>query len=474
MRSAFSRTFFSAAMVLLMAMLLIGTSFQALVRNYLTDQAMEGLKNDGNAIAALASAYYTEGTLNHEDFLVNLSFVSQVSQADAVICDSAGRLVLCSRAPFGCGHQGMVVSQDFLGEVFRTGCVTTTGIIQGLYEEERFVTAVPIVDSNGFGVGIVIVSTPMVQVTQILQKISDTYLFISVLVVLLAVVMMSVLARQQSKPLKDMAKTANAFGHGNLDARVQVDPKSSDEVQDLAIAFNNMASSLQQSEYQRQEFVANVSHELKTPMTTISGFVDGMLDGTIPQERHSHYMHLVSDETKRLSRLVRSMLDISRLQDQDIPEEKKSRFDLQELAGQVLITFEQKIDAKHLNVDVDFPAHPTYTRAGPDYITQVIYNLLDNAVKFCPEGGDLGMKIETGNSKLYVSISNSGETIPPNELALVFDRFHKLDKSRSQNRDGWGLGLYIVKTIVCRHGEDIAVTSQNGVTTFTFTLPLVN
>ena len=474
MRSTFSRTFFSAAMMLLMAMLLIGTSFQALVRNYLTEQAMEGLKNDGNAISALASAYYTEGTLNHEDFLVNLSFVSQVSQADAVICDSTGRLVLCSRAPFGCGHQGLTVSPDFLQNVFATGCVTTTGIIQGLYEEERFVTAVPITDSNGFGVGIVIVSAPMEQVTQILQKISDTYLFVSVLVVLLAVVLMSLVARRQSRPLRDMAKAAHDFGHGNLNARVQVDPKSSDEVQDLALAFNNMASSLQQSEYQRQEFVANVSHELKTPMTTISGFVDGMLDGTIPPERHKHYMHMVSDETKRLSRLVRSMLDISRLQDQDIPEEKKSRFELQELAGQVLITFEQKIDAKNLNVDVDFPGHPTYTRAGPDYITQVIYNLLDNAVKFCPEGGDLGLKIRTGTTKLYVSISNSGETIPQNELALVFDRFHKLDKSRSQNRDGWGLGLYIVKTIIGRHGEDISVTSQNGITTFTFTLPLVN
>ena len=474
MRSTFSRTFFSAAMMLLMAMLLIGTCFQALVRNYLTEQAMEGLKNDGNAISALASAYYTEGTLNHEDFLVNLSFVSQVSQADAVICDSTGRLVLCSRAPFGCGHQGLTVSPDFLQNVFATGCVTTTGIIQGLYEEERFVTAVPITDSNGFGVGIVIVSAPMEKVTQILQKISDTYLFVSVLVVLLAVVLMSLVARKQSRPLRDMAKAAHDFGHGNLNARVQVDPKSSDEVQDLALAFNNMASSLQQSEYQRQEFVANVSHELKTPMTTISGFVDGMLDGTIPPERHKHYMHMVSDETKRLSRLVRSMLDISRLQDQDIPEEKKSRFDLQELAGQVLITFEQKIDAKNLNVDVDFPGHPTYTRAGPDYITQVIYNLLDNAVKFCPEGGDLGLKIRTGTTKLYVSISNSGETIPQNELALVFDRFHKLDKSRSQNRDGWGLGLYIVKTIIGRHGEDISVTSQNGITTFTYTLPLVN
>ncbi|MBQ5865802.1 MAG: HAMP domain-containing histidine kinase [Oscillospiraceae bacterium] len=474
MRSTFSRTFFSAAMVLLMAMLLIGTSFQALVKNYLTEEAMEGLKNDGNAISALASAYYTEGTLNHEDFLVNLSFVSQVSQADAVICDSTGRLALCSRAPFGCGHQGLSVSPDFLQNVFSTGCVTTTGIIQGLYEEERFVAAVPITDSLGYGVGIVIVSTPMEQVNHILQKISDTYLLVSVLVVVLAVVMMSLLARNQSKPLRAMAKAANDFGHGNLDARVQVDPKSSDEVQDLALAFNNMASSLQQSEYQRQEFVANVSHELKTPMTTISGFVDGMLDGTIPPERHKHYMHMVSDETKRLSRLVRSMLDISRLQDQDIPEEKKSRFELQELAGQVLITFEQKIDSKNLNVDVDFPGHPTYTHAVPDYITQVIYNLLDNAVKFCPEGGDLGLKIRIGTTKLYVSISNSGETIPQSELPLVFDRFHKLDKSRSQNRDGWGLGLYIVKTIVCRHGEDISVTSQNGVTTFTFTLPLVN
>ena len=474
MRSTFSRTFFSTAMVLLVAMLLIGTAFQTLVKHYLTDQATENLKNDGNAISALASAYYTDGSLTHQDFLVNLNFVSQVSQADAVICDSNGRLVLCSRAPFGCSHQGLMVSQNLMTEVFDTGCVTSSGIIQGLYEEERFIVAVPITDALNRGVGIVIVSTPMAQVSQILQKISDTYLFVSVMVILLAVGIMSLLARRQSKPLRDMAKAAHDFGHGQLDARVQVDPKSSDEMQDLALAFNNMASSLQKSEYQRQEFVANVSHELKTPMTTISGFVDGMLDGTIPPENHKHYMHLVSDETKRLSRLVRSMLDISRLQDQDIPQEKKSRFELQELAGQVLITFEQKIEGKNLNVDVDFPGHPTYTNAVPDYITQVIYNLLDNAVKFCPRNGTLGMKIYSGGNKLYVSVSNSGETIPQDELPLIFDRFHKLDKSRTQNRDGWGLGLYIVRTIVCRHGEDISVTSQNGVTAFTFTLPLVN
>ena len=392
-----------------------------------------------------------------------------------MICDSHGRLVLCSRAPFGCGHQGLQVSPEFLNEVFTTGCVTTTGVIQGLYEEERFVTAVPITDSAGYGVGIVIVSTPMEQVTQILQKISDTYLFVSVLAVLLSVVIMSLVARYQSKPLKDMAKAAHDFGLGNLDARVQVDPKSSDEVQDLALAFNNMASSLQQSEYQRQEFVANVSHELKTPMTTISGFVDGMLDGTIPPERQRHYMQMVSDETKRLSRLVRSMLDISQLQSEGgIPQEKMSRFDVGECAGQMLITFEQKILSKDLDVQVEIPDYPVYTVANRDYISQVIYNLLDNAVKFCPQGGILQLSIGTSDSKIFVSIGNNGETIPPEELSLLFDRFHKIDKSRTENRDGWGLGLYIVKTIIGLHGEDISVTSSGGVNEFTFTLPLVN
>ena len=217
-----------------------------------------------------------------------------------------------------------------------------------------------------------------------------------------------------------------------------------------------------------------MSHELKTPMTTISGYVDGILDGTIPPERHHYYLQIVSDETKRLSRLVRSMLDISRLQEHGIPEEKKTHFDLEECAGQVLITFEQKITAKEIEVEADMPMHPVYTLAMEDAITQVIYNLIDNAVKFCPQKGTLGLKIREGGGKAYVSVSNTGQTIPPEELPLLFDRFHKLDRSRTQNRDGWGLGLYIVKTIICSHGENIRVTSRDGKTEFTFTMPLVN
>ena len=475
MKTTFSRTFSTTVIILLLSLILVGTSFQALVEDYLAESAIAELQRNSTAVANLASAYSSEGGMLNRAFMVNLDVVSAVSDSDILICDATGKIILCSDSITGCNHQRLRVDGAYLEKVLQQGGDTATGKIPDLYEEIRYVVATPITDFvSGVNLGIVIASAPTRSTAAIMTRISNIFMVVSLLVVLISVVAMIILVRRQSDPLRQMAQVARSFGHGDLDARVQIDPRSSDEMQDLALAFNNMASSLQKSEYQRQEFVANVSHELKTPMTTISGFVDGMLDGTIPQENHNHYMHLVSDETKRLSRLVRSMLDISRLQDQDIPQEKKSRFELQELAGQVLITFEQKIESKNLNVDVDFPGHPTYTQAVPDYITQVIYNLLDNAVKFCPQHGTLGMKIYTGGNKLYVSVSNSGETIPQDELPLIFDRFHKLDKSRTQNRDGWGLGLYIVKTIVCRHGEDISVTSQNGVTAFTFTLPLVN
>jgi len=476
MRSTFSRTFFPTALLLLSALLLVGTSLQMLVKNYMSNQAFESLENDGTAIASLASAYYTEGSLSGREFFVNLSIASRVSDADAVIFDAAGKLILCSDSPFGCPHQGWTINGDYLDRVLTQGIARNNGRFTGLYEDARYVVSVPIEDvRTGDNIGIVMVSVPMESTLAVLDRLSDIYLFVSLLSVAVVMVIMSVFARRHSAPLKEMAQAASAFGHGNLNARVNVSRAASQEVEELALAFNNMASSLQKSEYQRQEFVANVSHELKTPMTTIGGYIDGILDGTIPQEKQRHYMQIVSDETKRLSRLVRSMLDISRLQEQaGIPEEKKTRFDLEECAGQALITFEQKILAKEVQVTVDMPEHPVYIFADQDSITQVIYNLLDNAVKFCPQGGNMGLTIKEGSSKAYISVSNDGQTIPPEELPLVFDRFHKLDKSRSQNRDGWGLGLYIVKTIVCSHGEDISVSSRDGKTEFTFTMPLVN
>ena len=474
MKSSFSRSFSTAASILLIALTLLGASFQLQVNNFLKESTVSGLQQDAKVIADLAAAYSMNGRLDDRDFLLNLDVVSRVTDADLIICNRRGQIALCSEAVMGCDHNGVSFNQDYINRVIAQNGDSATGIIRGLYEEERYIIAKPIL-SGKEAVGVVIVSTPTAATTGIMNKISNIFLTASAFVVLIAVFAVSAFARRESRPMRDLARTANAFAHGNLEARVKIEEDCSEEMEELALAFNNMASSLQKSEYQRQEFVANVSHELKTPMTTIAGYIDGILDGTIPESRQRYYLQIVSDETKRLSRLVRSMLDISQLQkEQGIPEEKKMHFDLEECLGQVLITFEKKITDKGLDVDVDMPEHPVYTFANRDYVTQVIYNLIDNAVKFCPEGKTLGLKIREGGGKAYVSISNEGDTIPPEELPLVFDRFHKLDKSRSQNRDGWGLGLYIVKTIVCSHGENISVSSKDGKTEFTFTMPLVN
>lgn len=474
MKSTFGRNFSTAATILLLALAILGASFQIQVKDYLEETTIARLQTDAGVIADLAASYSVEGPMENRSFLLNLDVISQISNADAVICDAQGYVILCSHARSGCDHEGLQLNGEYLHKVLQEGGDVVTGVVRGLYEDQRYVVSKPIY-AREQAVGIVIVSVSTKLTDQVLTSISNIFLTAAAFVVLVSVLAAVAFARKESKPLRDMAAAATAFGHGDLEARVKIEEDYSEEVEELALAFNNMASSLQKSEYKRQEFVANVSHELKTPMTTISGYVDGILDGTIPENRRAHYLQIVSDETKRLSRLVRSMLDISQLQtEQGIPEEKKMHFDLEETVGSVLITFEKKINDKGINVDVSMPEHPVYTMANRDYITQVVYNLIDNAAKFCPSGGHLGITIREGGNKAYVSISNDGETIPPEELPLVFDRFHKTDKSRSQNRDGWGLGLYIVKTIVCAHGENISVTSKDQKTTFTFTMPLVN
>ena len=474
MKTTYSRTFLTSMVVLLLALLAVGIFLRALLDDYLTDTAYSRLERNARVISTLTAAYSSEGSLNSMEFLMNLDVAGQLSDADTVICDQGGTIILCSEDPLGCEHRGMIVSRDYLNKVLSTGGVRDTGIMQGLYEDSRYVFAAPVHSPDGADLGIVIVSQSVATSKAVLHKMTDLYIALSSLVTIVAVMFIGLFVHKQSKPLKKMAETARAFGHGDLDARVEVNKNYTMEVEELALAFNNMASSLQKSEYQRQEFVANVSHELKTPMTTIGGYVDGILDGTIPPEKAPHYMRIVSDETKRLNRLVRSMLDISQLQQESgIPEDRKTRFLLQEAVGQVLITFEQKITAKALEVEVDMPENPVFIMANQDYVTQVIYNLIDNAVKFCPEGHTIGVRIKESSSKAYISIYNEGQTIPPEELPLVFDRFHKLDKSRSENRDGWGLGLYIVKTIICSHGENISVSSRNGRTEFTFTMPIV-
>ena len=256
--------------------------------------------------------------------------------------------------------------------------------------------------------------------------------------------------------------------------RVKQQEDPTDEMGALIDSFNKMADSLQNAENRRSEFIANVSHELRTPMTTIAGFADGILDGTIPKDQETKYLTSIRDETRRLSRLVRDMLDASQTRARAADPSKRTVFDLTELVLQTLLSFEARATQKNLDVDPQLPENHIMVIADKDAITRVIYNLLDNAVKFATPGSCLTLRLYRDAQKAYVSIKDIGETIPPDDLPFIFDRFHKSDRSRSLDKDGVGLGLYLVKSIINSHDEDIAVKSEDGATEFVFTLKLAD
>lgn len=340
--------------------------------------------------------------------------------------------------------------------------------LDGLYREPRYLVGLPITNDKGYLQGLVLVSASASNISGVWRDLSGILLVTALAVVLIAAIISSVTSMRQSQPIKEIAAAARQFGLGRLDVRVDVGSRR-DEVGELAEAFNAMADSLAKSEQRRSEFIANVSHELKTPMTSIAGFADGILDGTIPPDQERHYLQIISSETRRLSRLVRSMLDLSRLQSDE--RAAQQQFDLCETLVRALVTLEGKVNAKRLEVDAQLPQdEPVPVWGDQDAITQVCYNLLDNAIKFSQEGGVLGLGVSVKGAKATVTISNQGETIPPGEQQLIFDRFHKTDHSRSADRDGVGLGLYIVKTILNSHKETISCVSEDGVTKFIFTM----
>ena len=470
MKTMFSRQFALTASLIILSVLLLGLAFRVYIGQYASGMARKTLDHNADVIADLAAAYdSTDALSNSWDVRINLSFASTVSDTNAVICDGSGTVIVCSCSSLACEHLGKQLDADFVHRVSEENKLSATATITGLYPDERFLVAENVISrASASSIGLVLVSSPTAQANEVVSRTTDFFLITGLVVLLLAMLAVSLLARSISRPLADMASAARRFGHGELETRVATGGSNTVEMDELAVAFNNMAQSLEKSERQRREFVANISHELKTPMTTIAGFMDGMLDGTIPPERHPQYMQAVSDEVRRLSRLVRGMLETSRLQSQGIPDARKRVFDICEKAGQVLLSFEQKITARGLAVQVDMPDESVEVFAEADSITQVLYNLIDNAVKF--SDGSLGLRVAREGIKVLVTVSNTGPTIPDSELSLIFDRFHKTDKSRSADRDGVGLGLYIVRTIILSHGEDITVTSQGGVTAFTFSL----
>ena len=459
------QNFMLTASVVMLTLALLGSAFFALTYSYAVDERSEQMQSKATIVSHMVSSYIESVSLTGLRELAN--FASNVTDAQFLICNTDGDLLLTTDPTLA--NRVLTMPQEVIDGAMSGDAYTTRTTLGGIYEETHFVVGVPI-ESNGALVGFVLAVTGARALTTMWRTFIGLFFMTAVTVLLLSFVVSAWVSMRQSRPIHEMAEATRRFADGNFDVRMH-NYEGVTEISELTEAFNSMADSLQETERQRREFIANVSHELKTPMTTIAGYTDGILDGTIPPEQEKEYLRIISDEARRLSRLVRRMLEVSQLQSRDLTR-TKAPFDVCESMRRVLISMEKKITDRGLDVDADIPDGSIMVLGDNDLITQVIYNLLENATKFARAGSALYLGVTTLNGKALVSVRNEGDTIPAEEIPLLFERFHKSDKSRSEDKDGVGLGLYVVKTILEQHKEHIAVTSENGLTTFTFTITL--
>ena len=464
-------------LIILCSFLIITLIISAIVGNYSENAKAEMMNN-----AAHTAAEYIEGRLdgaelsalleeNERDINAVLSIICDNSDdVTMLIANSEGQILTAVGRDKDEIDINETIPIELMNEVNSDREILEDSQIYDVFSSPRYIHALPI-HQNGQVCGTVFVCASSMMLADLLEVIIKAIVISIFWVLLAALVAVYIVTERVISPLREISLAAKSFAAGKFDVRVPV--RGRDEVAELAIAINNMAESLDNYDNMRNTFISNVSHDLRTPMTSISGFVDGILDGVIPPEKHEYYLRIVSSEVKRLSRLVTTLLDLSRIQAGD-RKFTMSVFDICEMGRQILISFEAKLVEKRLDVEFDVDEDSILVCADRDAVYQVFYNLCDNGVKFAAEGGSFTISVrKQRNKKAEVSVYNEGQGISTADLPYVFERFYKSDKSRGLNKTGVGLGLFISKTIVEAHGEKIWVESEYGKDCrFNFTLPL--
>lgn len=482
-KSSFAKYLTAFVLIIFLSFIMLSGIITSMVRSYVDEDTKDKMVLATELVAnhfedSNAHSLSDEGCAE-EAVKVIMPIINFFGVTDIIVCDESGKVIIKT---FGEGTESEdgtripVASLTGFGAINLTelrmsqktpGLLEYRGSFDGYLADESFVLARKIELSDGDGY---VLSFAAVNSENNLVGVTRRAVFnSSIWVMLAAVIAIYFITERLIHPLRTMTGAAKKFAKGDFSQRVTVYGK--DEVAELGNAFNNMADSLDSLEKMRNSFIANVSHDLRTPMTTILGFIEGIKSGAIPPEKQDYYLGIISAEVHRLSRLVSQTLDISRLES---GERKFSftDFDVAETARLILISFEKKIDEKKLDVYFEAESDEMYVNADKDAIYQVLYNLCHNAIKFSHEGGKFVISISRiQGKKIKVSVFDEGEYIPEDDIKMIFDRFYKTDKSRGLDKSGVGLGLYISKTIMDAHGEQIYAKSGEGTgTEFVFTL----
>ena len=468
-KSITTRYFKTTAIVLMSSIFLLGMALMFFASRYFRTDREKILSGNIDSASDIIK------TRIQEDGYINRSTVESLFKIIATTNDSVlfftwpnGQTVVCSEGS-ACAHTTHMMAPDAMNQVLSEGRYSELGTLSGLYDTSYYTVGKPVVTDDGVLVGVLFASSNASSLTVFLNDLLSMFIVSAGVMLFVSSILSVWLTQRTTTPLRTMADAARSYGKGDFTARVPIE--GDDEVAQLALTFNNMAQGLQENEDSRSTFIDNVAHELRTPMTSIKGFIDGILDGTIPPEQQAHYLEIVSQEVGRLARLTRSMLDVTKLEKGDFTASARA-YDIWETITSVVFGAEKRINEKKIRIEGLAP-QKTLVYADPDIVYQVMFNLVDNAVKFAGQEGVILFHVQEKQGRVYVSVKNTGEGIPKEDVPRIFDRFYKADKSRSLNVEGAGLGLYICKKLINRSGGDIMVRSKQGeFTEFVFNLPV--
>lgn len=454
--------------VLLIAMSVLSVLFYQRFREDKFDDRMNTLQTEASDIANLISLAYEDPAVTSGGYFVwKVEEIMRKYDAVILIFDLLGNNV-----PIGENSEEILTNEFMKEETLPllenlvAGNPIQAKTIQHDTGNPMFTVGVPIL-WNDIVQGGVFIHTSEQNIVASYQVVSGGLIRALIIALTIGTFLVFIFCTLVTKPLHAMVDAAEHFARGDFQQRVNVD--SRDEVGKLAKSFNSMAADLERLEQTRREFIANVSHELRSPLTSMRGFLCGILDGTVPEPDRNHYLGIVLDETERLSKLINTLLDLSQIENGNT-QLQMADFNINEAIAQVLIRCEARVNALHLDVNIDFPDENLSVHADYDRIVQVLTNIIDNALKHVTEGGRIMLSTRKEKGLVRVAIEDTGCGIAAEDLPYIFDRFYMADKAHTKG-NGTGLGLSIAKKIINQHGQTITVTSeiQKG-TRFEFTL----
>ena len=472
MRKSISVAFFSTvATLMILGVAVMGLSQLVLFSRYFARERFDTLDDVGDLAGRTVGYFWDDLTESEkmDSVLGQVDLIGESANVYIFFTDNSGKVILASNSDHLTQEK---IPAEVLDKVAgaEDGVYHELGRMKESFDEEFYVSARPILRDDA-AAGYIFVCASGQMLDDFVGRFASNFLLSACLMLICASVLTMFLMRSLTEPLHRISEAAQKFGGGDFSVRVE-DVEGDGEIADLARTFNTMAANLQQIDSSRGQFMGNIAHELRTPMTTIKGFIDGILDGTIPPELHNHYLQLVSQETGRLARLVQNMLDLSKLESGEYRVNARM-FNIWETLTGVALSAEQRINDGQIDLEGLTMDERVLVYADPDLIHQVVYNLLDNAIKFTPPGGIIRFNVEKLGPEAEISVWNSGQGISEEALPFVFERFYKEDQSRGLHARGAGLGLHICKVLVNLSGGQIRVESKQGEwCRFVFTLPV--